>query len=94
MEEECFIVGFHQNVEKQRQKVWYDHHIRTKWFKVGGLVLKHPGKLKTHWLGPYIVAHITKAGAVKLHKLDGTPVAGMINRSRLKPYRDDCDTVP
>ena len=86
LEEECFIAGFHQNVEKQRQKAWHDHHIRTKQFKVGGLVLmydnkflKHPGKLKTHYLGPYVVAHITEAGAVKLHKLDGTPVAGMIN---------------
>ena len=56
--------------------------------------LKHPGKLKTHWLGPYVVAHITEAGAIKLHKLDGTLVASMINNSKLKPYRDDCDAVP
>ena len=41
--------------------------------------LKHPGKLKMHWLGPYVVAHITEAVMVKLHKLDGTPVVGMIN---------------
>ena len=39
MEEECFIAGFHQSVEKQRQKAWNDHHIRFKPFKVGGLVL-------------------------------------------------------
>ena len=56
--------------------------------------LKHPGKLKTHWLGPYVVAHITEADRVKLHKLDGTPVVGMINVSRLKPYHDDCGTAP
>ena len=56
--------------------------------------LKHPGKLKTHLLVPYVFAHITEAGMVKLHKLDGTPVAGMINGNRLKPYRDDCGTVP
>ena len=30
MEEECFIAGFHQNVEKQWQKAWNDRHIRTK----------------------------------------------------------------
>ena len=47
-----------------------------------------------HWLGPYLAAHITEESVVKLHKLDGTPVAGMINGSRLKPYRDNCDTVP
>ena len=100
MEEDRFIAGFHQNVEKQRQKSWHDRHITTKQFKVGGLVmmydskfLKHLGKLKTHWLGPYVVVHITEVGTVKLHKLDGTPVAGMINGSQLKPYLDDCDTV-
>ena len=86
MEEERFIARFHQNVEKQRQKAWHDRHIRTKQFKVGGLVLmyenkflKHLGKLKTHWIGSYVVVHITEVGAVKLHKLDGTLVVGMIN---------------
>ena len=55
MEEDRFIVGFNQNVEKQWQKALHDYHITTKKFKVGGLVLmydskflKHPGKLKTH----------------------------------------------
>ena len=101
MEEERFIAGFHQNVEKQRQKARHDCHITTKQFKFGRLVmmydskfLKHLGKLKPHWLGPYVVVHITEAGAVKLHKLDGTPVAGMINGSRLKPYHNDCNTAP
>ena len=67
LEEECFIAGFHQNVEKKRQKVWHDIHIKNKQFKVGGLVLmydskifKHLVKLKTHWLGPYVVNEITK----------------------------------
>ena len=73
MEEERFVARFHQTVEKQRQKAWHDHHIRVKPFKVGGLVLlygnkffKHLGKLKTHWLGPYVIAHITEEGAIKL----------------------------
>ena len=101
MEEERFIVGFHQNVEKQWQKAWRDRHIKMKQFNFGGLVLmydikflKHPGKLKTHWLGPYVVAHITESGMVKLHKLDGTPAVGMIDGYRLKPYCDDCGMVP
>ena len=101
MEEDLFIAGFHQNVEKQRHKSWHDRHITIKKFKVGGLVLmydsrflKRQHKLKMHWLGPYIVAHITKAGAVKLHKLNGTPVAGMINGTQLKPYQNDCGTTP
>ena len=51
-EEERFVAGFHQNVEKQRQKVWHDRHIKRKHFEVGGLVhmynskfFKHQGKL-------------------------------------------------
>ena len=56
--------------------------------------IKHLGKLKTHWLGSYVVVHITEAGTIKLHKLDGTLVTGMINGSQLKPYHDDYGTVP
>ena len=70
----------------------------TKHFKTRGLVLlydnkcfKHPWKPKTHWLGPYVVAHIMNAGRVKLHKLDRTPVTWMVNVSHLKPYYDGRD---
>ena len=34
LEEECFVVGYHQNVENQRQKVWHDRHIKNKQFQV------------------------------------------------------------
>ena len=98
LEEEHFIAGFHQNVEKQRQKAWHDIHIKNKQFSVGGLVLmydnnffKHPSKLKTHWLGPYVVKEITDGGAVKLEKLDGTKFRGLINGSRLNPYFGNCN---
>ena len=98
LEEERFIAGFHQNVEKQRQTVWHDRHIKNKQFSVGGLVLmyannffKHPRKLKTHWLGPYLVKEIVDGGAMKLEKMDGMEVRGHINGSRLKPYFDNCD---
>ena len=47
---------------------------------------KHPGKLKMHSLGPYVIVHITDAGTVKLQRLDGTYVTGMVNGSHLKPY--------
>ena len=47
---------------------------------------KHSGNLKMHWLGPYVIVHITDAGTVKLQKLDGTYVAGMVNDSHPKPY--------
>ena len=54
---------------------------------------KHPGKLKTHWLGPYVVKEIIDGGAVKLEKLDGMKVRGLVNGIWLKPYFDNCDWV-
>ena len=32
LEEQCFDVGFHQNVEKKRKKVSHDRHIKSKHF--------------------------------------------------------------
>ena len=72
LEEDCFITGFHQHVEKDRRKSWHDHHVMNKQFQQGDLVLlyenkfmKHPGKLQMHWLGPYLVNSITFGGQFK-----------------------------
>jgi hypothetical protein len=53
-------------------------HIKKKSFKQGDMVLvydnkfmKHPGKFRTHWLGPYEVAYVTEGGAAKLKTLKG-----------------------
>ena len=32
LEEDLFVAGFHQHVEKDRQKAWHDHHIKNKQF--------------------------------------------------------------
>jgi hypothetical protein len=60
MEEDTILVGFHQEVQKARDKSWHDKHIKRKSFKEGDLVLvydnkflQHPGKFIMHWLGPY-----------------------------------------
>ena len=54
---------------------------------------KHLGKLRTQWLGSYIVMNITDGGAMKLQKLDGTEVQDLVNGSRLKLYHNSCDFV-
>jgi hypothetical protein len=66
LEEYIFVAGFHQQVQKEREKAYHDRHIKKKAFRQGDLVLvydskfmKHPGKFRMHWLGPYEVAHIT-----------------------------------
>ena len=55
LEEDHFITKFQQQVVKDRQKAWHDHHIKQKLFVIGDLVLlynskfiKHPGKLQMH----------------------------------------------
>jgi hypothetical protein len=95
MEEDRILVGFHQEVQKERDKAWHDRHIKRKSFKEGDLVLvydskflQHPGKFRMHWLGPYEVKIVTEGGVVQLKYLGGTELRGMINGSRLKLYRD------
>ena len=59
----------------------------------GDKLFKYPGNLKTHWLVPYIVEDITNRGVVKLQKLDGTIVRGLVKGSRLNPFHDSNDLV-
>jgi hypothetical protein len=55
MEEDRILAGFHQEVQKARDKVWHGRHIKKKSFKEGDLVLlydnkffQHPGKFIMH----------------------------------------------
>ena len=96
LEEDHFIAGFHQQVQKAREKAWHDRHIKNKSFKATYLVLlydskfaKFPGKFSMHWLGPYEGKHVNNAGAVQIEKLNGEVFPTMVNGSRLKLYRDN-----
>jgi hypothetical protein len=67
--EDKFIVGFHQRVQKEREKAYHDRHIKKKAFKQGDLVpvydsksIRHPGKFRMHWLGPYEITYVTEGG--------------------------------
>jgi hypothetical protein len=66
LEEDKILVGFHQELQKEKDKSWHERKIKKKSFKEGGLVilydnryLRHLGKFKMHWLGPYQVEAIT-----------------------------------
>jgi len=78
LEEYQFLADFHQQVQKEREKEWHDRHIKHKKFQVGELVLlyeskfmQHPGKFQMHWLGPYVIQHVTKVVVVQLETLNG-----------------------
>jgi hypothetical protein len=62
LEEDRFIAGFHQQVQKEREKAYHDRHIK----KQADLVLlydskfmKHLGNFMTHWLGPFEFSYVT-----------------------------------
>lgn len=91
LEEERFLAGFHQKVQKQNEKAWHDFDIKVRTFKENDLVLlydskfkKFPGKLHMYWLGPYVMKDVTDGGAVQLAKLNGDPFPGRVNGSHLK----------
>jgi hypothetical protein len=95
LEEENFLVGFHEKVQKAKGKSWHDRHIKNKIFKEGYLVLlydnkylQHPGKFEIHWLGPYQLEAITNGADMQLKDLAGKNLRGLVNGSRLKLYRD------
>jgi hypothetical protein len=79
MEEDKILAGFHQEVQKARDKSWHDKHIKKKIIKEGDLVLlydnlflQHPSKFRMHWLGPYEVNIFTDGGYVQIKDLGGT----------------------
>jgi hypothetical protein len=48
LEEDRFVAGFHQQVQKAREKAWHDRHIKKKKFQVGDLVLLYDNKFMQH----------------------------------------------
>jgi hypothetical protein len=96
LEEDKFIVGFQQQVQKEREKAYHDRHIKKKAFKQSDLVLvydskfpKHPGKLRKHWLRPYEISYVIEGGVAQLKTLKGEWKEGLVNGIRLKLYYDN-----
>ncbi|GJX05136.1 reverse transcriptase domain-containing protein [Tanacetum coccineum] len=77
---------------KARTKVWHDKKLRMrKEFKQGNKVLlkykfKQP-KLRSRWLGHYVVKHQYPSGYVKLYGKDGKTF--IVNGHRLKLYHEE-----
>ena len=96
LEDDRFLAGFHQQVQKEHEKAWHDRHIKLQTFKVDDLVLlydnksdKFPRNFRMHWLGPSVIKEITNGGAVQLVKLNGEPFPGKVNVNWLKPYTNN-----
>nr|CAN75934.1 hypothetical protein VITISV_034802 [Vitis vinifera] len=81
-------------VAKQRMKKWHDQLISNKEFQKGQRVLLYdtrlhifPGKLKSRWIGPFIIHQVYVNGVVKLLNSNGKDTF-RVNGYRLKPFME------
>ncbi|WJZ96790.1 hypothetical protein VitviT2T_015438 [Vitis vinifera] len=79
-------------VAKQRMKRWHDQLIFNKEFHKGQRVLLYdsrlhvfPGKLKSRWIGPFIIHQVHPNGVVELLNSKSTDIF-KVNGHRLKPF--------
>ncbi|RVW62033.1 hypothetical protein CK203_064767 [Vitis vinifera] len=79
-------------VAKQRMKRWHDQLISNKEFRKGQRVLLYdsrlhifPGKLKSRWIGPFIIHQVHLNRVVELLNSNGTNIF-KVNGHRLKLF--------
>ncbi|XP_037495686.1 uncharacterized protein LOC119370843 [Jatropha curcas] len=79
-------------IYKEKTKAFHDKLILNKEFVVGQKVLLYnsrlklmPGKLRSRWIGPFIVTNMFSYGAVEIQSLE-TKKVFKVNGHRLKPF--------
>ncbi|KAM2100612.1 hypothetical protein ACFX1T_027739 [Malus domestica] len=79
-------------IYKEKTKAFHDRMIRSKTFSIGQKVLLFnsrlrlfPGKLRSKWIGPFIVTNVFLHSAVQIESLK-TQQEFKVNGHRLKPY--------
>ena len=84
-------------IYKDKTKAFHDNMIRGKTFTVGQKVLLFhsrlklfPGKLRSRWIGPFIVTNVFSHGAVQI-KGEQTVNEFKVNGHRLKSYYESYD---
>ena len=80
-------------IYKEKTKKWHDNKLVPKTYQVGDKVLLFnsrlrlfPGKMNSHWSGPFVVHQIYSHGAVEL--IDEGRVIFRVNGQPLKKYYD------
>ena len=73
-------------------KIFHDKMISRKEFKVGQKVLIYhsrlhlfPSKLRSSWIGPFVVTYVFPHGAIEIQSL-ATSKVFKVNGHRLKPF--------
>ncbi|CAN6547333.1 unnamed protein product [Malus baccata var. baccata] len=83
------------SIYKQKTKAFHDNMIRGKSFSIGQKVLLFnsrlrlvPGKLRSKWIGPFIITNVSSYGAIQIQSLK-TGHEFQVNGHRLKPYYEN-----
>ncbi|KAH9734758.1 hypothetical protein KPL71_017490 [Citrus sinensis] len=86
-------------IYKEKTKAFHDKQILRKNFEVGQKVLLFhsrlklfPGKLRSRWVGPFVVINVFHHGAVEIRSLK-TGKEFKVNGHRLKPYYENFQTL-
>jgi len=84
----------HSEVVQLQRKVWHDQHLNDKKFQPGDWALLYDsrykdfnGKLRTRWLGPYVVEKCNDNGSVIIQTIDEEAIPMLVNGHQLKIYR-------
>ncbi|XP_071917965.1 uncharacterized protein [Coffea arabica] len=79
-------------IYKEKNKIFHDQQVSRKTFECGQKVLLYhsklklfPGKLRSRWIGPFVVTNVFDYGAVEIQSLR-TEKKFVVNGHRLKPY--------
>ncbi|KAJ8763895.1 hypothetical protein K2173_003677 [Erythroxylum novogranatense] len=79
-------------IYKEKTKAFHDNMISRKHFTIGQKVLLYdsrlklfPGKLRTRWIGPFVVTNLFSHGVVGIRSLE-TDKIFKVNGHRLKPF--------
>ncbi|XP_076899223.1 uncharacterized protein LOC143553034 [Bidens hawaiensis] len=82
---------------KEKLKRVHDAKIRKRTFEVGKKVWLYksrlkvfPGKLKSKWMGPYVITRVGKFGDVEIEDMQ-SQAKQVVNGHRLKPYLEGKD---
>ncbi|CAN6547337.1 unnamed protein product [Malus baccata var. baccata] len=82
-------------IYKEKTKAFHDKMIRGKTFSIGQKVLLFnsrlrlfPGKLRSKWVGPFVITNVFVHGAVQIQNLK-TGQEFKVNGHRLKPYYEN-----
>ena len=84
----------HTEVTQVQRKIWHDKNVKDKQFQEGGWALLcdsrykyFKGKLRTRWLGPYIIKKCHDNHSMQIRTIDAEVIPLLVNGNRLKVYK-------